>query len=350
MIDAIKIHALKSVKDLTVFCSNLNVFAGTNSSGKSTILQSLLIVSQIEATNKESSFNGELIKLGEFNEVRSKLLNKDNVEISLADDGNLSKFTISENVVSAEKNDSISNKISYKRRFYYIPFDRIGVAETYPKNTTKSKFGYKCDCALSYFESQKKETEPNPLDANLIKDPSDKTLSAQVNYWLDKILGVTLQTFDENPKGSYLTATYTSKEGMAYRPMNVGSGVSYLVTIIIVCLAAEKDSVIVIENPEIHLHPKAQALLMEFLYFIADSGRQLFVETHSDHIFNGIRAGVATQKMDAKKICVNFVTYDEKDGTKCEKIEIGKHGDIKNPQPDLFEQFDIDLNKMLGLF
>lgn len=350
MIETIKIHALKSVKDLMVSCSNLNVFAGTNSSGKSTILQSLLIVSQIEATNRESSFDGELIKLGEFNEVRSKLLNKDNVVIALVDGGKTAKYTISECSVSSQNAGLVSNKFSYKDRFYYIPFDRIGVAETYPKNTTKSRFGYKCECALSYFESQKKETAPNPLDANLIKDPSDKTLSAQVNYWLNKILGVTLQTFDENPKGSYLTATYTSKDGIAYRPMNVGSGVSYLVSIIIVCLAAEKDSVIVIENPEIHLHPKAQASLMEFLYFIADSGRQLFVETHSDHIFNGIRVGVSTQKMDARKICVNFVSHDEKGGTQCEKIEFGKRGDIKNPQPDLFEQFDIDLNKMLGLF
>lgn len=115
------------------------------------------------------------------------------------------------------------------------------------------------------------------------------------------------------------------------------------------CLSSEKDSTIIIENPEIHLHPKAQAKLMKFLYFIAASGRQLFIETHSDHIFNGIRVGIATNEMDSNKIAVNFVTCDEKEGSQNSVIQFGKMGNILNPIPDLFDQFELDINKMIGL-
>lgn len=73
------------------------------------------------------------------------------------------------------------------------------------------------------------------------------------------------------------------------------------------CLGAESDSVIIIENPEIHLHPKAQSKLCEFLYFVSQSGRQLFIETHSDHIFNGLRVGVANGSMNQEDISVNFL-------------------------------------------
>lgn len=59
-------------------------------------------------------------------------------------------------------------------------------------------------------------------------------------------------------------------------------------------------------KPEIHLHPKAQSKLCEFLYFVSQSGRQLFIETHSDHIFNGLRVGVANGSMNQEDISVNF--------------------------------------------
>lgn len=84
-----------------------------------------------------------------------------------------------------------------------------------------------------------------------------------------------------------------------------------MISIIITCLGSEKDSVIIIENPEIHLHPKAQSRLCDFLYFVSKAERQIFVETHSDHIFNGIRAGVATSQIDRDDISVNFFALNK---------------------------------------
>lgn len=132
------------------------------------------------------------------------------------------------------------------------------------------------------------------------------------------------------------------------------AGIIEEVSIIILCLGAESDSVIIIENPEIHLHPKAQSKLCEFLYFVSQSGRQLFIETHSDHIFNGLRVGVANGSMNQEDISVNFFAMNEQYETQCNPIIFKEYGKIVGTNEDmdiddLFDQFEIDLNRMFGL-
>ena len=64
VISKIRVTALKSIRDLSIECSNFNLFVGTNSSGKSTFLQALLLAAQ-------KDLNGKYISLGEFREVRN---------------------------------------------------------------------------------------------------------------------------------------------------------------------------------------------------------------------------------------------------------------------------------------
>ena len=186
------------------------------------------------------------------------------------------------------------------------------------------------------------------LDENLIKSKNSYTLLYQVNYWLKYIIGANINI--ENIVGTDIVkAQYSIIEGISSRPKNVGSGISYLISILIMCLGSKKNDIIIIENPEIHLHPLSQSRLCQFLYFIGRSGRQLFVETHSDHFFNGIRAGIATNEMKNEDIKVLFFNLNEKNCTLSTEISFGKSGKILNPVDNLFDQFDIDLNKMLGL-
>ena len=94
--------------------------------------------------------------------------------------------------------------------------------------------------------------------------------------------------------------------------------------------------------------------LCDFLYFVSKAGRQLFVETHSDHIFNGLRVGVATKKIQQEDISVNFLAMNEHCETQCNPIIFKEYGKIVGTNDemdidDLFDQFEIDLNRMLGL-
>ncbi len=373
MIDTIHIKALKSIKDLTVECSKLNVFVGTNSSGKSTFLQALLLLIQQE-------LNGKFISIGDFREVRNyympnssiriECMEKDKKEpawIEFIEDKEKEKYnvltSISEISVSEIMDDEYSDSeqsdfLFEEFGFHYLSCHRIGVNDIYTKNMMNdSDFGIDGEYALAYLLKNESEA----IDDELVVEGVDVTnsLLEQVNYWLNYIVGTTL-TINDLKKTNYLQVKYNnnpanaSSEALYCRPINVGSGISYLISIIISCLGAERGSIIIIENPEIHLHPKAQSRLCDFLYFVSKAERQLFIETHSDHIFNGLRVGVSTGKILQEEISVNFFAMNEYYETQCNPILFKEYGKIVGVNEemdinDLFDQFEIDLNRMLGI-
>ena len=151
------------------------------------------------------------------------------------------------------------------------------------------------------------------------------------------------------PQTDRIKAQFKGKSDREVRTKNIGSGLSYLISIIIMCLSLEKGETLVIENPEIHLHPKAQSRLTEFFVFISNAGRQLIIETHSDHIFNGTRVAISNGDIEEEKVSINFLSLDGRYCTKNNYIKVGKRGRIIDPPEDLFDQFDIDLDRMLGL-
>ena len=85
------------------------------------------------------------------------------------------------------------------------------------------------------------------------------------------------------PKSSRLLGN-----GKPVRPYHIGSGVSFAIGVLVSCLSAHPDDIVVIENPEIHLHPKAQSELTEFLCFVANAGIQVILATflfyHSNNL------------------------------------------------------------------
>lgn len=374
MIDTIRVIALKSVKDLTVKCSKLNLFVGTNSSGKSTFLQALLLLTQQE-------LNGKFISIGDFREVRNyympnnsiriEVLEKNktkpawiefsedkekeayNVKTSIEDESKLEFLDIDEQI-DPEQSEYLFEEFG----FHYLSCHRIGVNDIYAKNMlNESDFGIDGEYALAYLLKNESKVVADKLVVNA--EGFTNCFLDQVNYWLNYIVETTL-LINDIKKTNYLQVKYNnnpanaSSDVLYCRPVNVGSGISYLISIIICCLGAEKDSIIIIENPEIHLHPKAQSKLCDFMHFVSKAGRQLFIETHSDHIFNGLRAGVATGKILQEDISINFFAKNERYETQCNPIIFKEYGKIMGTNEnmdinDLFDQFEIDLNRMLGI-
>lgn len=367
MIKKVRIQALKSIKNLTVDCSKLNLFVGTNSSGKSTFLQAILLAVQ-NGTDK-IGLNGKLLSLGEYREVRNYYMNNQTIKIELWDDKyekpfflefveNKENETYNINSSEDEQNQSDSMPpLNIGVGVHYLSCHRIGVSDIYKKNMLdENDFGIDGEYALAYLL----KNEIRPIDSRIsIKNESlTDSFVDQVNYWLDYIVGMKL-SINDLKKTNYLQVKYNnnpaniSSEALYARPVNVGSGVSYLVSIIVSCLASEEGDIIIIENPEIHLHPKAQSRIGEFLYYISKSNRQLFIETHSDHIFNNIRVGIANNSMNPNDIRVNFFVLNNYE-TLCNPIKFGQYGKIIGTNEnldleDLFDQFEIDMDKMIGL-
>lgn len=356
MICSLEINNLKCIKNMQMECRNLNVLIGTNSSGKSTIQQALLLVGQNLETVE--GINGKLVEFGNFEDA--KCIYSAEKELKVVIENNNKSFIETKMVLSSDNETYLVHTESgseqefeewkkcfniKKRGLQYLSCHRIGPRRAYQKNMTLDDvIGIDGEYAMSYLNQHGRDI----VEPEMCKGKTDFTLLGQMNWWLSYIMDSTIMT--ESISGmDLIKVSYQMNDMENIRPGNIGAGISYLIPILVMCLSAPERGVIIIENPEIHLHPSAQAKVCEFLYFIAGGDRQIFVETHSDHIFNGFRVGMATGNMQEERLNIQFVYLNEQHLAEAIRVKIGKRGRIENQRKDLFDQFDLDLSKMIGL-
>ena len=94
------------------------------------------------------------------------------------------------------------------------------------------------------------------------------------------------------------------------------------------CIFAEENAPILIEEPEIHLHPEYQAQGADFLIETMKEGHQLFIATHSEHLIGRIQRRIAEGILSNDDVRILWVTYDLEKGTQVEEVEIDDSGII----------------------
>jgi predicted ATPase len=177
-------------------------------------------------------------------------------------------------------------------------------------------------------------------------------LLTQVTAWEREIsTGVNVIVQDNGNLGYELKYQFNTNLGRTdeFSAINVGFGLTYALPVIVVILSAPKDAIIFIENPESHLHPKGQAKLAELICLAAQAGVQIVVETHSDHIFNGVRKSINKKVIAKENVKVHYFDLDDKNVSINTEIKFADNGRIINYTEGLFDQFDNDLDELLGL-
>lgn len=348
MIKNISINNFKSLKGVQLDLEQFNLLCGTNASGKSSLLQTVLLIAQNNGSDSEIILNGELVSLGEFREVK-------NFEASIDMPVSI-ELTNSTNKVSTlefNQDDIIEKNVSFpiiSQHLYYLSANRIGNADVFERASRKNTFGMLGEFAISFLQDKKEEIMPEYL----IYDKDEETAHIfvdEVNYWMKKITGSTLKV-EKIQKTNKLVLSYSNNKNYQVRTSNTGSGLSYVVSIIILGLGVgflsknmDEKPTIIIENPEIHLHPKAQSVLTEFLVWISNY-MQIIIETHSDHIFNGLRKMIKNKNISHENANVFFFNL-ENNVTQIKKINISNNGKLLTMEKDLFDQFQIDLSELL---
>lgn len=109
----------------------------------------------------------------------------------------------------------------------------------------------------------------------------------------------------------------------------------------------KKNVIFIIENPEAHLHPAAQSRIGKFLQIISLSGVQIIVETHSEHVIDGIRLQAAYMEQ-TDHVTVDFFNRRDKD-IDIKKIWLDKNGELSDWPKDFFDQKSIDLRELLKI-
>lgn len=338
MIKEFCIENFKCFKKEVIEFANLNIFTGKNSSGKTSIIQALLLMYQAQEQKKGNVLNGRYVKLGQYSDIQS-IYSRDNVNLRLQIDDDTYKASIDENHCQREK-------ITIPYDIIYLSANRIGVKNEYERNEQDvERIGIQGEYAFDYLSRNKGENVP---ECSFIKEcENGMNFSNQVDYWLEYLTGYSVKA-DEVEGTSIVKVAYKSQNATKeFRPCHVGTGVSYLATVIIAALSCTKDSVLIIENPEIHLHPGAQSKFVEFFSFFASRGLQIVLETHSDHIINGVRKELKRGNLKIDQVAVYFLHQKEKEAGSV-KIEFTSKGAIKNMQDGFFDQFDEDLDELLG--
>ncbi len=319
MISNIQIKDFKCFENEEIELKPLTLLTGTNSSGKSSLIQALLLCANIEAGSDMLEY---INSLGDFDELKNRYTNPREYQIKINFDDNLEHTTKSSKDFYPQPQ---SLSLSYPSKITYLNANRNTISETSGVSNTFNQnryFGIDGRYISDYFEKNK----ATPIEEYLIQDNNiSKTLESQVNYWLSKITQHDYQ-FQTTKLTSTLVQSSFKMDGLEFKPNNIGAGIGYIATILISCLSATKENIIIIENPEIHLHPRSQAKMGEFLAFIASKGIQLIVETHNDHLINKIRYEIFKTKLKSEDFIIHYKTSK----TNFEQIFVDEKGFFVN--------------------
>ncbi len=167
------------------------------------------------------------------------------------------------------------------------------------------------------------------------------TLGEAVDEWMQALdLADSITTKDLGRYG--IEVTVRSKGVDADLNLrNVGAGVSQVLPLVVLCLRSRPGSLILVEQPELHLHPAAQQRIADFLLAMSRSGRQLIVETHSDHMVTRLRRRIVEDDTDRLQNQVGFVyvTRSEDTGeTEYQEVAANEYGGFADWPHGFFEQ------------
>jgi predicted ATPase len=127
-----------------------------------------------------------------------------------------------------------------------------------------------------------------------------------------------------------------------YLPTNVGFGISYALPIVVAGLTAKPGTVLIVDSPEAHLHPAAQSAVGRFLARVAAAGTQVILESHSDHVVNGIRRAVVEELIISEDVVVHFLA-GRADPI---QIDLDARGRLSEWPDGFFDQIEADLRQI----
>lgn len=365
MINQVYIKNFKSLKEVDVSLANLNLLMGINGMGKSSFVQSLLLLVQSDKLEERViDLNGLLANIGQGRDALYQFAEEDYIVFELTFDDH-PKFTWDIEYQKDKeklnaKNGFTKDQMAFFRKntalFQYISAERIGPRDIYEASSVvvadKRQLGLLGEFAAYYINVFGQEyIVPDKL---LHPQGNSSNLLSQINAWMKEISpGVSLNT-KYVPEVNKVILDYqfdlVNDKTVSFRPKNVGFGISYVLPIVLALLTAEKGKAIIIENPESHIHPRGQAELGKLIALAANVGAQLFIETHSDHILNGIRVAVKENLVEKSKVNVMYfdkITTEKEQYTSITQIKIDGQGELSAYPKNMMDEWGNQLFKLM---
>lgn len=351
MFGELKINNFKCFPKEKIDFKKLTIFAGANASGKSSVIQALLL---IEETTRMKDDTGILQNLSHILGVQvggPRALVAQNFQgNSLYDfefelDHRRFCYTIDKNAILNLKAE-VAEKLP-KHEMTYLNAERIGPRMMYEAGGIEKITPNGSNAVYLMEQGDRHELK---IEKGLLCDETSTKFSHQVEGWMQTILGeLQLETRIDNLKAQSELLIRNPLTTIPVIPTLTGFGISYVLPIVVAGLwcSTEKNHILVIENPEAHLHPAAQSAMGKFLALVAAAGVQLIVETHSEHIIDGARVEMMYLKK-TDHMLVNFLK-SETEGVRITPLELNEKGELDEWPEGFFDQKQIDLRTIFQL-
>jgi predicted ATPase len=364
MISNLQLENFKRFENQSLAIGNLTLLSGLNGMGKSSVLQSLLLLRQsyqqrlLESTGL--ALNGDLVRIGTARDALFEEAKEEKIEFNLTFK-NANKATwqfgydpkadvlelISPRVLSETYKESL-----FSDDFQYLQAERLGPRTSFAMSDFQVRqhrqLGTMGEYTAHFLSIFRDLAIPNSALGH--PQAQSMNLLSQVEAWLSEISPGTRIHVTDNPGMDLVSLQYSFGQSKEYRATNVGFGITYTLPVITAILSAKPGALLLLENPEAHLHPKGQARIGDLLAQAAAQNVQIILETHSDHVLNGIRLAVHAGKLDSDAVRLHFFqrkAFQKENISEVISPKMNRSGRMDKWPEGFFDEWDNSLATLL---
>jgi predicted ATPase len=366
-IRALRIRNFKCFEDQILSFAPLTLLTGLNSSGKSSVLQALLLLRQsyqqglLDTTGL--ALNGDLTNIGTARDALFENADEEMVgfDLVLSEERAMNwKWHYTLGNEAEELNTDVMNLTErngdqevyranlFTDNFHNLQAERIGPRNFFETSDFQVRQHKQIGSRGQYTAHFLSVFGRNAIANNTLSHSNARTsgLQDQVEAWLGEVSpGTRISSLTRYPGMDFISLQYAYVLGKQlssnYRPTNIGFGITYVLPILVAILSSKPGSLLLIENPEAHLHPKGQVQMGNLLALAASCGIQIIGETHSDHILNGIRLAVHDGKLPPADVQLHFLQRNAQDGVaQVTSPRMDRDGRIDQWPDDFFDEWE----------
>lgn len=377
MLTQLNLEHFKCFERLHLPLGRLTLLSGTNASGKSSVMQALALLHQTIKDHEWSTrllLNGCALQLGTVTDVVDKVTGRRSFSIGVTDDNCPVQWDF-EGIYPVDMSVQVTNvRINHQdyenppalhflmpdnllsqdhdltkriQRLSYLTAERLGPREVYQLDDPSASriVGSRGESAVSLLHWGRDE----PVIEALRLADAVPTRLKQVSLRMREFFPGCSLDVQAVPQTNGVTLGLRTSDATDFlRPIHVGFGLTQVFPIIVAALSAQQDDLLLIENPEVHLHPAGQALMGEFLAKVAAAGVQVILETHSDHILNGVRRSVKNHDIFPDEVMIHFFRDRALEDAQVTSPSMDAKGNLDSWPDGFFDQFDKDMNDFAG--